>query len=140
MRTLRHGKRENENHYYYKGDTYMSKLRKQMVNFIDEIGEQSGCHRLPERSFFYKGHQFPVCARCTGVCFGQICAVVLNFFANIPAAISFIFLGSMGLDWLIQEVGIKESNNYRRLFTGILGGFGLFNLYCIVFKKIKSKL
>lgn len=25
-----------------------------------------GCHRRPERSFFYKGRQFPICARCTG--------------------------------------------------------------------------
>ena len=24
------------------------------------------CHRIPERSFFFRGHQFPVCARCTG--------------------------------------------------------------------------
>ncbi|MBQ3473297.1 MAG: DUF2085 domain-containing protein, partial [Methanobrevibacter sp.] len=24
------------------------------------------CHRMHERSFFIKGHQFPVCARCTG--------------------------------------------------------------------------
>ena len=24
------------------------------------------CHRKPERSFFFRGHQFPVCARCTG--------------------------------------------------------------------------
>lgn len=135
-----HGKRKNKNYYHFKGDTYMSKLWKQMVNWMDEIGELSGCHRMPERSFFYKGHQFPVCARCTGVSIGQFAAVIFNFFLDIPAAISFIFLGSMGIDWLLQETGIKKSNNYRRLFTGILGGFGLFNLYCIIFKRIKSRL
>ena len=140
MRSVWHGKRKNKDDYHFKGDTYMSKLRKQMVTWMDEIGELSGCHRLPERSFLYKGHQFPVCARCTGVSIGQLSAVLFNFFINIPASVSFIFLGSMGFDWLIQEIGLKESNNYRRLFTGILGGFGLFNLYCIVFKKLKSKL
>ena len=25
------------------------------------------CHQLPDRSFFWDGHQFPVCARCTGL-------------------------------------------------------------------------
>ena len=25
------------------------------------------CHQKPERSFFLEGHQFPVCARCTGL-------------------------------------------------------------------------
>lgn len=25
------------------------------------------CHQRPERSFFWSGHQFPVCARCTGL-------------------------------------------------------------------------
>ena len=25
------------------------------------------CHQRPERSFFWAGHQFPVCARCTSL-------------------------------------------------------------------------
>jgi uncharacterized membrane protein len=25
------------------------------------------CHQRPDRSFFWAGHQFPVCARCTGL-------------------------------------------------------------------------
>jgi uncharacterized membrane protein len=25
------------------------------------------CHQIPERSFFWQGHQLPVCARCTGL-------------------------------------------------------------------------
>jgi uncharacterized membrane protein len=25
------------------------------------------CHQRPERSFFWASHQFPVCARCTGL-------------------------------------------------------------------------
>lgn len=25
------------------------------------------CHQFPERSFFWDGHQLPVCARCTGL-------------------------------------------------------------------------
>ncbi|MGG7175281.1 DUF2085 domain-containing protein [Clostridium neonatale] len=25
-----------------------------------------GCHQLPDRSFFIRSYQFPICARCTG--------------------------------------------------------------------------
>jgi uncharacterized membrane protein len=36
------------------------------VTFIFAIGSLI-CHQRPERSFFFDGHQFPVCARCTGL-------------------------------------------------------------------------
>lgn len=114
----------------------MSKLRLSLVNIIDEIGVASGCHRMPERSFFYKGHQFPVCARCTGVFLGQCIALIINIFKNIPCKTSIACLTIMGFDWGMQEINIKESTNRRRLITGFLGGFGLFNVYCILFKKI----
>lgn len=139
MWVVRHGKRKNENKINYKDNTYMSKLRKTVVNFLDEIGERSGCHRIPERSFFFKGHQFPVCARCTGVCIGQFSAILINYFITIPIQISFLFLTIMGLDWGVQELKIKASTNFRRLVTGILGGFGLFSFYCKILKIVSSK-
>ena len=36
------------------------------VTFIFAIGAVI-CHQRPERSFFWDGHQLPVCARCTGL-------------------------------------------------------------------------
>ena len=36
------------------------------------------------------------------------------------------------MDWLIQFIKVKESTNIRRLITGLLGGFGLSNLYYFV--------
>lgn len=112
----------------------MSRLRQTMVNFLDELGECSGCHRMPDRSFFYKGHQFPVCARCTGVCIGQLSAILINCMVSVPMHISILLLAIMGFDWSIQELKIKSSTNFRRLITGILGGFGLFSLYADVIK------
>ena len=41
------------------------------------LGDKIGCHQISERSFFIKGYQFPVCARCTGVFFGEIIAIFL---------------------------------------------------------------
>lgn len=113
----------------------MSKLRKHLVQLIDEVGQASGCHRLPERSFFIHGHQFPVCARCTGVAIGQLLAVIVNIKNSVPLKISLTSLGIMGLDWGIQEIGIKKSTNTRRLITGFLGGFGLFCIYGTVVRK-----
>lgn len=119
----------------------MSKLRQSMVLMLDELGEASGCHRMKERSFFYKGHQFPVCARCTGVFFGELTAVLLFFFKKLLSiSTSSIMLMIMGIDWGVQELGIKESNNIRRLITGFLGGLGLFSIYINLIKMGFSKL
>ncbi|PQL91928.1 DUF2085 domain-containing protein [Apibacter adventoris] len=35
------------------------------------------CHQKPERSFFWKRKQFPLCARCTGI---YIAFVPFSFF------------------------------------------------------------
>lgn len=101
------------------------------------IGDNSGCHQKPERSFFIKGWQFPICARCTGVTVGQFAAVtsaICKKTASIPVAVFFLII--MGADWGIQEAGIKESTNSRRFVTGFLGGFGLYTLYVHVFKML----
>ena len=42
-----------------------------------EIGRRAGCHQMEERSFSFRGYQFPVCARCTGVLLGQLLAIPL---------------------------------------------------------------
>ena len=35
-----------------------------------KLGKSSGCHQRADRSFFWHGYQFPICARCTGVVSG----------------------------------------------------------------------
>ena len=108
----------------------MSGLRQTFLEIIRTIGNYSGCHQIPERSFFYKGKQFPVCARCTGVFFGQLTAVILLLFRKIlPIKVAAPLLGLLGIDWGIQETGIKESTNLRRLITGFAGGLGLYSFY-----------
>lgn len=118
----------------------MSRLWLSVVKTAYDLGNNSGCHQNPERSFKYKGHQFPVCARCTGVFVGEFLAVIINVFTNVKALISVICLMVMGVDWGVQELNIKKSTNPRRFITGILGGFGLFNLYCMAAKKILEKV
>lgn len=114
----------------------MSKLWKSILDTIYELGDHSGCHQIPERSFFYNGRQFPVCARCTGVAIGQTTAITLALFKrflSFPKALFLLIL--MGIDWGIQAIHIKESTNLRRFVTGICGGLGLFSIYILILRK-----
>jgi len=95
-----------------------------------EYGQRIGCHQMPERSFFYKGYQFPVCARCTGVIIGEIITIFFLIFRIELSIIAAVFLLSiMGVDWFIQFINLLQSNNVRRLITGISGGIGLTYIY-----------
>lgn len=137
MRSMRNGQRKNQIQIFHKGDTYMSKLRQSILETIRIIGNNSGCHQMPERSFFYHGKQFPVCARCTGVFIGQSLAILSAVFKfTIKLPLSFALIIIMGIDWFIQEINIKPSTNLRRLITGICGGFGVFSIYISCIKLI----
>ena len=94
------------------------------------------CHRKPERSFFIKGHQFPVCARCTGFYTGLIVYLIFNSFYNHnydfnTLFISMILMVPVAIDGLTQYFGPRESTNSIRFVTGFIGGIGL-----IIFLKI----
>ena len=88
----------------------MSKLQQSILEQIRILGNNSGCHQMPERSFFYKGKQFPVCSRCTGVCLGQIGAVIVAFKKKVPLELCLLGIGVMGIYWGLQELEIKESS------------------------------
>lgn len=104
------------------------------------IGKRSGCHQRPERSFFYKEYQFPICARCTGVIIGYICGIILYFAFGTNNWISLAGCTIMLIDWLIQRLKIHESTNIRRLISGILGGYGIISLYAFAIEFIFRKI
>ena len=88
------------------------------------------CHRKPERSFIIKGHQFPVCARCTGFYTSLLLyfTYTYHFFVDYNFTIITIaatLLIPAAVDGLTQFMGYRESNNTLRLITGLLGGLGL---------------
>ena len=91
-----------------------------------------------ERSFFIKGHQFPVCARCTGFYISLFAYFIFTYyyFVNynfLLLALALILLIPTVIDGLTQLYNFQESNNTRRFITGLLGGLGL----GIIFKAIK---
>lgn len=92
------------------------------------LGRSTRCHQLPERSFFAKSYQFPVCSRCTGVFFGNISAVILAFIYTPHWQWLLWGCSIMFTDWLLQRLDLLESNNIRRLITGVIGGYSLASL------------
>ena len=88
----------------------------------------SGCHQLPGRSFFFGKYQFQLCARCTGIVIGHLLGIVISVFHRVSF---FSLLGTIPLmiDGVIQETTSYESNNRRRLCTGILYGFGMMSAF-----------
>ena len=81
------------------------------------------CHKRPDRSFFYNGKQFPICARCTGILLGYFIGIFYiiissyhNYFIDIFLILPLI------IDGTGQYYKKWESTNFRRFITGILAG------------------
>lgn len=95
------------------------------INVNDKLFSLCICHRIPERTIWFFGLERFFCARCCGIHAGCLFGfLVLMYGYHIPL----IFLGGLALplviDGFTQGFGIRESNNYLRLFTGLLFGFG----------------
>lgn len=95
--------------------------------WMEFCGKHVRCHQKPERSFFIRGYQFPLCARCTGINLGHILALFINPFITFPFWIGLLLL-PMILDGTVQYFTSYESTNPRRFITGLLFGFTLVSL------------
>ena len=90
-----------------------------------------GCHCREDRSFYYKGEKFPICARCTGELVGIVVSLFSCFFFRLSIPVSILILLPMIVDGAVQLKSSYESNNRRRFVTGFLFGYGLFMLLAV---------
>lgn len=108
-----------------------------------KLGQYSGCHQMPERSFFYKNYQFPVCARCTGVILASIITMPIFFIRKLNIFVALFMSGIMFIDWFLQFINVKPSTNRRRFITGIVGGIGWSTIhmyfYYLIFAFIRKR-
>jgi uncharacterized membrane protein len=95
-----------------------------MYDVLMVLGAAAGCHQLPERSFFFKGYQFPLCARCTGILIGQMLALPLWLLYQPSLRLSVLLIIPMACDGILQYAFSVMSNNGRRVVTGLLAGYG----------------
>lgn len=103
------------------------------------------CHQKPERSFFIKGRQFPVCARCTGFYTGLVVYLIWSLFNSHSydlnmLIISMILMIPVAVDGMTQYFGPRESTNTIRFITGFIGGIGLIIFLKIMIRWILSVL
>ena len=87
------------------------------------------CHQIPERSFFIGGHQFAVCARCTGIYAGFALATVLYPLVRSlrqteapPRKWLFLAAAPLAIDFAVGYLGIWANTHSSRFATGALLG------------------
>lgn len=84
------------------------------------------CHRLPERSLYFRGKPLPICARCTGIIVGYVLALimlVLGYKINLLHVV--LLMIPLVVDGFLQAAGVWESTNTRRLITGSMAGVAM---------------
>ena len=91
------------------------------------------CHRKPERSFFWKGRQFPICARCTGIHIGYLTfpLFLLQIF-TLHIGWTLLLILPTCIDGWTQAFFNRDSNNLLRVTTGLMAGVGLMSLVAII--------
>jgi len=100
------------------------------MNFINKyLPIVFGCHCRDDRSFHFNGKKFPICARCTGELLGIILSVFLYKLYAYSILINIIFISPMLIDGFLQSLTKYESNNIKRVLTGIFFGYGSCNLF-----------
>ena len=101
-------------------------------------GKRAGCHQRADRSFFFRGYQFPVCARCTGVLIGYLVAFPCYIAWGTSLQLCIILAAIMLLDWVLQYGKLLESTNLRRLITGVCGGYSIMSIQILLLHQIAN--
>ena len=106
------------------------------------------CHQIPGHSFFDAEHQFPLCARCTGMYLGSLLGLEFTWLqgkrSGFPPvwvwAIFAVFFLSFAFDGINSAIGllpglkqVYPSQNWLRLATGLGMGLAMGSLLAVAF-------
>jgi uncharacterized membrane protein len=96
------------------------------------------CHQRPERSFFLDGHQFPVCARCTGLYLSAAVGIIgwlalkiarrwtsLPFDARLAKRVVIISAIPTAISFMTGVLGMWDGSNLTRAILAIPFGASL---------------
>ena len=104
----------------YTGPVFLIKYKNKKLGF-------TLCHRREDRSIKLWGFQSPLCARCMGMVFGFVLAIIVESVGTLlHPALALFLCAPLIIDGVSQNIGYRESTNLLRLITGILFGLGLY--------------
>lgn len=91
-------------------------LHGRIQRYLFYVALAFSCHQKPDRSFSFRGRQIPLCARCLGVLIGPLFAPI--YFWHLSPWIALACISVFLIDASTQLVGMRESKNWLRLFSG----------------------
>ena len=97
-------------------------MKKTVYEWLMAVGHRAGCHQRADRSFYWKGRKFPLCARCTGVLVGYILAVPAYTVCRKNVSVYAVCCIPLVIDGLTQLWEWQVSTNRRRFATGGFSG------------------
>lgn len=108
-------------------------MLQKIIDFINQriaaFGKAPLCNMIPEHGICIKGFYLPLCARCTGTLIGCVVTIFLFLFVIRRSKyrlslhiLSFLLAVPCLIDGLLQYVWQVESDNFRRILTGLLLG------------------
>lgn len=108
--------------------SFKTVLIKDVYPFTLRCGHYLNCHQLSERSFHIGIRQLPVCARCLGIYVGLLGSLPTLALYTPPVALCVALVVPMIVDGFTQLLTSYESNNWKRLITGLLFGYAMLTL------------
>lgn len=128
---------------YYWGSISVRWLLDQLMTRVKNIGKKPICNLKECRAPRIGSFVFPLCWRCTSIIFTMLLTAAygsaldfsqtnLELIWKILAAILLIL--PTAIDGVLQYFFDIESNNTRRIWSGLLAGVGLVNFMYIVIR------
>ena len=113
-------------------------MKKTVYEWLMAVGHRAGCHQRADRSFYWKGRKFPLCARCTGVLVGYILAVPIYAVCRKNMSVYAVCCIPLVIDGLTQLWEWRVSTNRRRFATGALAGYGICSMAITLLLFVKN--
>lgn len=116
-----------------------------IISRISVLGTLPICNLNKNRAFFIGEFCFPFCVRCSAIMISIVLTIIfVSLFKIKTKKICIIFwillIIPCLVDGIMQYFFNIESNNVKRLITGILCGIGIGNLTLLFINYISKKL
>lgn len=99
---------------------------------MEDFGRVPLCNHRPDRGIYIRGFCLPLCARCTGILTGAVGGTIAAVLTQwrFPVLLGIVLMLPTAVDGVMEYRAGRESNNTRRLVTGLLAGIG-----CVVVER-----